>query len=102
MVPLHHFGTSVLAEVIRRQPASRERTTFAWQIAVGPALARSTTVELQDGVLTVHPRDARWPAEIKRARHTILERLQHLLGPSAVTRIEVVGHQGAGGRERGV
>ena len=36
----------VLAEIVRRQPASKERTAFAWQLAVGPALARATTVEL--------------------------------------------------------
>ncbi len=91
MVPLQHFATGVLADVIRRQPPSRERTTFAWQIAVGPALARSTTVTLRDGVLIVHARDERWTPEIRRAADTILTRLQHLLGAAAVTRIEMLG-----------
>jgi len=89
MVPLQNFAAGVLAEVIRRQPASRERTTFAWQVAVGPALARSTTVELSDNVLTVRPRDERWTPELRRAHETILRRLQHLLGPAAVTRMQV-------------
>ncbi|MGH9370522.1 MAG: DUF721 domain-containing protein [Vicinamibacterales bacterium] len=89
MVPLQNFATGVLADVIRRQPPSRERTTFAWQIAVGSALARSTTVDLHDGVLTVHPKDARWAPEITRAADTIVRRMQHLLGPASVTRIEV-------------
>src|SRR5215210_3762318 len=44
MIPLHAFGASLLADVVRRQPASQQRTDFAWQLAVGPALARVTTV----------------------------------------------------------
>jgi hypothetical protein len=90
MVPLQQFATGVLADVIRRQPASPARTAFAWQLAVGPALARSCTVDLRDGVLMVYPRDARWRLEVKRAETTILTRLQELLGPKSVTRIEVV------------
>ena len=89
MIPLQHFATGVLAEVIRRQPPSAARTSFAWSLAVGPALARSTTVELRNGVLTVRPRDRRWGEEITRAAGTILPRVQHLLGAAAVTRITV-------------
>jgi hypothetical protein len=89
MVPLQNFATTVLAEVIRRQPPSPERTAFAWQLAVGPALARSTRVELQEGTLTVHTRDARYAPEIRRSTATILQRLQQLLGTGAVNRIRV-------------
>lgn len=88
MEPIQNFVSSVVAEVVRRQPASTARTNFAWQLAVGPALARVTTVELSDGVLSVRSRDPRWKPEIERARATVLPRLQHLLGPHAVTRIE--------------
>ena len=80
---------AVLAEIIRRQPASKERTAFAWAVAVGPALARATTVELRERTLIVSARDARWAREIERARDTILARLRHLLGDSAVLSIEV-------------
>ena len=90
MVPLQNFATGVVADVIRRQPPSRERTSLAWQLSVGPALARSTTVELHEGVLSVRPRDARWAPEVARATDTILPRVQHLLGPSAVTRIQIL------------
>jgi uncharacterized lipoprotein YmbA len=89
MVPLQNFATGVIAEVIRRQPASPGRTTFAWTVAVGPALARSATVTLTGDVLKVCARDARWAAEIERAAETILKRMQHLLGPTSVVRIEV-------------
>ena len=87
MLPIQSFATGVLAEVIRRQPASRERTSFAWQLAVGPALARVTTVELDCGVLTVRARDARWTREIRAASAVVLERLQGLLGRESITRI---------------
>jgi hypothetical protein len=89
MVPLQSFATSVLAEVIRRQPPSSERTTFAWQLAVGPALARSTRVDLHEGTLTVQTRDPRYAPEIKRSAATILQRLQGILGAEAVMRIRV-------------
>jgi hypothetical protein len=89
MVPLQNFATGVIAEVIRRQPASPGRTTFAWTIAVGPALARSATVALAGDVLKVRVRDPRWATEIERAADTILKRMQHLLGAASVSRIEV-------------
>jgi predicted nucleic acid-binding Zn ribbon protein len=84
MVPIQHFSSGVLAEVIRRQPSSPARTTLAWQLAVGPALARATTVELTEGVLTVHSSDARWTVEITRVHDIVLRRLQHFLGPDNV------------------
>ena len=90
MVPLQNFATGVIAEVIRRQPPSPSRTTFAWTVAVGPALARSATVTLNGGVLTVRARDARWAGEIQHAAETILKRMQHLLGAASVSRIEVL------------
>ncbi len=89
MVPIQHFSAGVLAEVIRRQPSSPGRTALAWQIAVGPALARATTVELSEGVLTVHSSDARWTLEITRARDIVLRRLQHFLGPDSVKGLRI-------------
>jgi predicted nucleic acid-binding protein len=87
MIPLQSFSTSVIAEIVRRQPASKERTRFAWQLAVGQALARVTTVELSGGVLSVRAIDRRWLLEIERARETVLQKMQHLLGRDQVTRI---------------
>ena len=87
MQSIQHLGHDVLAELIRRQPASAARTEFAWQLAVGPALARVTTVTLSSGVLRVSATDARWLKEIARARGALLPRLQHLLGPGTVTKI---------------
>ena len=88
MIPINNFGAGVLAEIVRRQPASKERTAFAWQLAVGPALARATTVDLgSNGVLTVRAADQRWLAEVERARDVVLQKMQHLLGRDQVTRI---------------
>ena len=87
MRSIQTFAGGVLAEVVRRQPASPARTTFAWQLAVGPALARMTSVELEGTTLRVNATDARWLKEIERARAIILQKLQHVLGPEAVTKI---------------
>lgn len=87
MIPIQNFSTSVIAEIVRRQPASKERTGFAWQLAVGQALARVTTVDLADGVLSVRAIDRRWLLEIERAREAVLQKMQHLLGRDEVARI---------------
>lgn len=87
MRPIQQFAGSVLADLVRRQPSSPARTAFAWQLAVGPSLARVTTVALDRGVLHVSAADARWLKEIDRARGAILPKLQQLLGPGTVTKI---------------
>src|SRR6185295_11791975 len=80
MIPLQSFSSGVLAEIVRRQPASKERTNFAWQLAVGQAVARATTVELNDdGVLTVRAVDRRWIREIERARDSVTKKLSRSL-----------------------
>jgi predicted nucleic acid-binding Zn ribbon protein len=84
MLPVQTIATTVLAEVIRRQPSSPARTSFAWTVAVGPALARVTTVELRNRNMIVSARDVRWARELERARDTILPRLQMLLGRDTV------------------
>jgi len=89
MLPVQTIATSVMSELIRRQPASKERTAFAWSLAVGPALSRATTVELRNARLFVTARDPRWALEVERANATILKRVQLLLGPEAVKGIYV-------------
>jgi predicted nucleic acid-binding Zn ribbon protein len=78
--PVQNIAAGVLADLIRRQPPSRERTSFAWSVVAGPALARATSVELREGVLFVTAKDARWAREVERARAGIRARLQSLLG----------------------
>jgi predicted nucleic acid-binding Zn ribbon protein len=90
MIPLQSFSSGVIAEIVRRQPASKERTNFAWQLAVGQAIARATTVNLSDGVLTVRALDRRWLQEIERARASVMQKMQHILGDDQVTRIDTI------------
>lgn len=90
MEPVQTIVPGVLAEIIRRQPSSRGRTAFAWSAAVGAALARATAVELSGTTLRVTARDPRWAREIERNRDVILRRLQQLLGPAAVTMLEII------------
>lgn len=87
MRPIQHVAGTVLAEIVRRQPSSPARTSFAWQLAVGPGLAKVTTVTLAGSVLHVSATDVRWLKEIARARATILPKLQLFLGPGTVTKI---------------
>jgi predicted nucleic acid-binding Zn ribbon protein len=90
MLPIQHFSAGVIAGIVRRQPSSPARTSFAWQVAVGPALARVTTVALaEDGVLTVHATDKRWGNEIERAREVVVQRLQNILGRDQVRSLRV-------------
>lgn len=84
MQPFQSFAPAVLAEIIRRQPDSAERTAFAWSVAVGPALARVTSVEIRNRNLIVSARDAQWARELERSRETILLRVQHLLGKDTI------------------
>ena len=87
MNPIQSFSSGVLADIIRRQPPSKARTDFAWQLAVGPALARVTAIDLVDGTLTVTARDERWLKEIARANDVIVQKMQRLLGAKAVRTI---------------
>ena len=87
MVPVQSFSSGVLAEIVRRQRPSKERTNFAWQLAVGQALARATTVDLKDGVLTVRALDQRWIQEIDRARDRVIGKMRHILGEDQVRNI---------------
>jgi Dna[CI] antecedent, DciA len=94
VLPVQSFAAGVIAEIIRRQPASKEKTAFAWSVAVGPALARVSKVELEGTTMKVRVADERWSREIERARPTILPRLRTLLGPDAITSIVVASEQG--------
>jgi predicted nucleic acid-binding Zn ribbon protein len=89
MILVHDFSTSVLAQIVRRQPPSQARTNFAWQLAVGQAVARATTAELKDGVLIVRAVDRRWIAEIDPMRAAVLAKLQQLLGTEQIVRIDL-------------
>ena len=89
MRPVQGIAVGVVADIIRQQPPSAARTSFAWSVAVGPALARATSVELRQQRLIVSARDPRWARELDRARDTILARVQLLLGADAVKELSI-------------
>jgi hypothetical protein len=76
-----------LGALLERQPLTPAKIAFAWQMAVGPALARQTSVRADGGVLRVQSRDARWSREIERSRAVIIERLRAFLGNHVVSEL---------------
>lgn len=83
------FATSVLADMLARQPMSQGKLQFAWRAAVGPALARAASLDWRDGRVIVQMSSPEWAREIRRSKPMILERLQMLLGKDTVKRIEI-------------
>ncbi|MGH9314847.1 MAG: DciA family protein [Vicinamibacterales bacterium] len=85
-VPTRACVPDTVSAVLARQPLTPGKIAFAWQMAVGPALARATSVEYESGVLRVSSGDRRWMREVERSRAVILGRLRSLLG-SAVSEL---------------
>ena len=89
MRPLTHAVPGALRLLMRDAPLSAGKVDFAWRAAVGPALGRATTVNLEGSVLVVRTATPEWSREVMRCSPIILRRLQELLGADAVKRIEV-------------
>jgi predicted nucleic acid-binding Zn ribbon protein len=89
MRPLTHALPGALRLLLHDLQLSKGKVGFAWGAAVGPAVARATTVKLENGALIVETTSAQWTREIKRSTPVILERLQSLLGDETIDRIEV-------------
>ena len=79
---------AVVAEVIRKAPLTDEKVAFAWRLAVGPAIAKATTVRLAaDGTLYVTRRIAGVAGRGPQVDRLDPIRLAHYLGEDAVKRI---------------
>jgi len=89
MRPLNQALPGALADLLRAAPLSPGKVGFAWRTAVGPAMDRVTSVRLERGVLAVEASNPQWAREIARSSSIILARLQTLLGPGAVDRLEI-------------
>jgi predicted nucleic acid-binding Zn ribbon protein len=89
MRPLTHAMPGALMYLLRETPLSDGKVDFAWDAAVGPALARATHVKLEGGVLIVEAASTQWALEVKRSTPVILGRLQALLGSGVVTSVSV-------------
>jgi hypothetical protein len=89
MKPLSLAIPGALTLLLRGAPLSQGKVDVAWSAAVGPAMQRACAVRLEGGVLLVDPVTPQWGREVLRSADLILVRLRTLLGPGAVTRIEV-------------
>jgi len=85
--PIAQAIPKALAELLRDAPVTPGKIEFAWKSAVGPAMARGTSVRLDGHLLTVRTPTQAWAREVTRSSSLILGRLQTLLGPGVVTRI---------------
>jgi hypothetical protein len=100
MIRVDRVIPNVLAEVIRKAPLCPEKIAFAWREAVGPAIARVSTVHRDEhGVLHVTVESA-WTREIHRSSPLILRRLERLLGPGVVTAIATASDESETSRRR--
>jgi len=88
LTPAHKLIPAVLNEVLRKAPLCPEKVEFAWRAAVGPAVARVTSVTLaEDGVLHVGSNAPQWAIEVRRSSKLILARLDTMLGSGVVREI---------------
>jgi hypothetical protein len=89
MIPVQTILPDALATLIRKAPLSPEKVAFAWRTAVGPSLARVTTVSLTNRVLHVRATNETWRREVERSAALIRVRLESLLGPDVVRGLNV-------------
>ena len=80
MIPVQQFMPAAVAEILRKAPLTPEKVAFAWRTAVGPAVAKATSVELREGVLRVRAREVTWLREVERSAPLIRSRLATVLG----------------------
>ena len=79
---------AVVGEVVRKAPLTDAKVAFAWRLAVGPAVAKATSVRLaSDGTLYVTADSPAWSESIRASIGMVRSRLAHYLGDNAVKRI---------------
>ena len=80
---------AVVAEILRKAPMSDEKVSLAWRLAVGPAIAKATTVRLvPDGTLHIKAETEAWIAAVRKSTSLIQIRMGDLLGENLVKRLE--------------
>lgn len=80
---------AIVAAAIRNAPLTDEKVTLAWRLAVGPAIAKATTVRLvSDGTLHIKADTPAWLAAVRKSTSLIHIRMGDLLGEDLVKRLE--------------
>ena len=88
MIKANQVMPAVVAEVVRKAPLTDDKVTFAWRLAVGPAVDRATRVRLDaQGTLHVAAEAPAWLDGVRQSIGLIRSRLAHYLGEDAVKRI---------------
>ena len=89
MRPIANALPGALTELLRGAPLSAGKVNVAWCAAVGTGINRQSSVRLDGQLLIVEAANGQWAREITRLSDVALARLQTLLGPDTVTRLEV-------------
>lgn len=90
MIRAQECASRALGEVLRRQPMSTSKVTFAWRASVGETMARATLVKLDSsGILNVRADTEHWRRETVRSSGVIKKRLANLLGKNVVKNLIV-------------
>ena len=80
---------AVVADILRKAPLTDEKVVLAWRLAVGQAIAKSTTVRLApDGTLHVKAETPAWLSAVRKSTSLIQLRMGDLLGEDTVKRLE--------------
>jgi predicted nucleic acid-binding Zn ribbon protein len=80
---------AVVAEILRKAPLSDEKVTLAWRLAVGPQIAKVTSVRLvADGTLHIKTDSQAWIDAVRKSNSLIQIRMGDLLGENLVKRLE--------------
>lgn len=88
VIQANKFMPAALADVIRKAPLCDEKVAFAWRLAVGPSVDKSTTVRLaDDGTLYIRGESQAWIDSVRASIGLIRSRLAHYLGDSAIKRV---------------
>lgn len=88
MIKANQVMPGVVAEVIRKAPLTEEKVSFAWRLAVGPAVDKATRVRLDTkGTLYVSADAPAWLDGVRQSIGLIRSRLAHYLGEDAVKRV---------------
>ena len=89
MIQANKVMPAIVAEIIRKGPMCDEKVSLAWRLAVGPQIAKVTTVRLvADGTLHVKTESQAWIEAVRKSSSLIHIRMGDLLGEDLVKRLE--------------
>jgi hypothetical protein len=90
VIQANNVMPAVVAEIVRKAPLTDEKVSFAWRLAVGPAIGKATTVRLgANGTLHVSAESPAWSEAIGKSLGLIRSRLAHFLGETTVRSIDL-------------